>query len=381
MKILHTSDWHLGSILMSQSREDEHKKFLNWLIEIIKREKIDLLLIAGDIFDTATPPIYAQKLYFNFLYELSKSDCKECVILAGNHDSPHLLASSKEILSLLSIKVVEREGEAIEFDDFILLAVPYLREKTISSFISNQSYKESETKYIQAIKNHYLSLHKKYEKTNKKIFSSGHLSVTGAKKSDSERELYIGNLSTINSSFFEELFDYTFLGHFHKAQKIGKNIRYSGSVIPLSFKEAKFAKKVFITNSKDLSQKEIKIPIFKELLELRGTIEEIEENLKNIKEHIWCKIVIEDETKGESFIEKFYKIAKEKEAKILAVKYEKEQKNTSNADIKERIETLTPIDIFKRKLKEENITQKETIQNLLKIYEKIVNEAAIGEEE
>ncbi|NPA82051.1 MAG: exonuclease subunit SbcD, partial [Epsilonproteobacteria bacterium] len=111
MKILHTSDWHLGQLFMGQSREEEHKDFLNTLLEIIKKESIDLLLITGDIFDTSTPPIYAQKLYFNFLSALKETNCRKCIITAGNHDSISFLESFKEILSLLSIEIVEKEGK------------------------------------------------------------------------------------------------------------------------------------------------------------------------------------------------------------------------------------------------------------------------------
>ena len=381
MKILHTSDWHLGEILMSQSREEEHTKFLNWLIDTIEKEKIDMLLIAGDIFDTVTPPIYAQKLYFNFLYNLSKTGCKNCVVLAGNHDSASLLASSKEILSLLSIKVVEERGEIIEFDDFIFLAVPYLREKVITSFISNQDYKESEKRYIEAIKSHYLNLYKEISDKNKKIISSGHLTIKRAKKSESERELYIGNLAAIESSFFENLFDYTLLGHFHRPQKIGKSVIYSGSAIPLGFDEAKYEKSVFILDTENLKEKRLNIPTFRKLYELKGDEEEIEEKLQNIEEKSWCKIVLQNEIKSESFIEKLFKIAKERDFKILAVKYETKEKENQNSFLyKEHIANLTPLEIFKRRLKEEDIKDKNILKDLINLYEKVVNQVEIGNE-
>ncbi len=381
MKILHTSDWHLGQILMSQSREDEHIKSLNWLIDTIKKEKIDMLLIAGDIFDTVTPPIYAQKLYFNFLYRLSKTDCKNCVILAGNHDSASLLASSKEILSLLSVKVVEERGEIIEFDDFVFLAVPYLREKVITSFISNQDYKESEKRYIKAIKSHYLDLYKQIKNKNKRIISSGHLTINKAIKSESERELYIGNLAAIESSFFENLFDYTLLGHFHKPQKIGESVSYSGSIIPLGFDEAKYEKSVFILNTENLKEKKLNVPTFRKLYELKGEAEEIEEKLKNIKTDSWCKIVLQNEIKSESFIEKLFKIAKDKDIKILAIKYEKREKENPNSILyKEHIANLTPLEIFKRRLKEEEIKDEKILKDLINLYKKVVNQVEIGNE-
>lgn len=104
MKILHTADWHLGKKLYKQDLQEEQKLFLEWLLEHIEQEKIDILLVAGDIFDLANPPTEARALYYWFLSKLANK-C-QIVITGGNHDSAQMLDAPKELLDLLSIKVI-----------------------------------------------------------------------------------------------------------------------------------------------------------------------------------------------------------------------------------------------------------------------------------
>jgi len=106
MKVLHTSDWHLGRSLYGRKRYDEFDKFLNWLVSIIEQEQVDILLIAGDVFDTSTPSNRAQELYYRFLCQVATSCCHYVVVIAGNHDSPTFLNAPKELLRALNVYVV-----------------------------------------------------------------------------------------------------------------------------------------------------------------------------------------------------------------------------------------------------------------------------------
>ena len=101
MRIIHTSDWHLGQYFYGKSRANEHQQFFSWLLVQVKKHDVDAIIVAGDIFDTATPPSYARQLYFNFISELQSSTC-QLIVLAGNHDSVSMLAESKTLLSTLS---------------------------------------------------------------------------------------------------------------------------------------------------------------------------------------------------------------------------------------------------------------------------------------
>ncbi|NLE26621.1 MAG: exonuclease subunit SbcD, partial [Clostridiaceae bacterium] len=106
MKIIHTSDWHLGCSLFGRKRYEETEKFLDWLSELLEQENIDVLLVAGDIFDTTTPSNRAQKLYYQFLHRVAQSSCRHVVITAGNHDSPSFLNAPRELLRYLQVYIV-----------------------------------------------------------------------------------------------------------------------------------------------------------------------------------------------------------------------------------------------------------------------------------
>ncbi len=388
MKILHTSDWHLGQIFMGRSRESEHREFLEWLLKLIKEENIDLLIVAGDIFDTASPPVYAQKLYYDFLYRLSMTSCKKSIITAGNHDSVSVLNAPKDLLSLFNIDVVTEEGKIIEFEDILICAVPYLRERVILRFVSSQTYKESESALIKGIKEHYDSLYKEAKKRNKNsiIIATGHLSVLNSATSGSEKEIYIGNLSTIESGFFSKRFDYTALGHLHKAQKAGSDkVRYSGCVIPLSFNEAKYDKSVLLTEikNKKIETKEIKIPVFRKLLSIKSSPKEIEEKLKKLKDtkNIWCEVIIQGDEKGEFVYKEIIENAQKYDTDILAVKYEKDEiKPLSSSEIEYELESITPLKVFEKRLENEDFEDEKLKNSLVTLFKKVLNQTEFGEE-
>ncbi|MEO5348018.1 MAG: exonuclease subunit SbcD, partial [Magnetococcus sp. YQC-9] len=106
MKICHTSDWHLGHTLRGQRRDIEFSAFLDWLLATLHRERVEALLIAGDLFDSATPTHRAQELYYRFIARVASTGCRHVVVIAGNHDSPTLLDAPKALLSALEIHVI-----------------------------------------------------------------------------------------------------------------------------------------------------------------------------------------------------------------------------------------------------------------------------------
>ena len=164
MKILHTSDWHLGQSFMGKSREEEHRAFLAWLLELIEKEEISVLIVAGDIFDIGTPPNYALELYYNFLTKLSRSSCENIIITAGNHDSIATLKAPKQLLKALNIHLItsgdEDEEEIVpiykqETLEGIVCAVPFLRDYVVRKSLDAQSMSDKENALTQGIKEHY----------------------------------------------------------------------------------------------------------------------------------------------------------------------------------------------------------------------------------
>ncbi len=203
MKILHTSDWHLGQNFMGKSRQHEHKAFLSWLVKTVKKEKISVLIVAGDIFDTATPSNYALELYYNFLKQLLNSSCKYIIITAGNHDSIATLKAPKLLLEFLNVYVIasgdEDENEIIEIYEKeelqgIVCAVPFLRDYVVRESKSGEGAKQKEQSLSEGIKKHYKKVYKDAKKILKDkklpIIATGHLTTVGSKTSESERDLY-----------------------------------------------------------------------------------------------------------------------------------------------------------------------------------------------
>ena len=166
MKILHTSDWHLGRSLYGRKRYDEFTEFLNWLSNTIETENIDALLVAGDIFDTSTPSNRAQELYYRFLCKVSSSCCRHIVVIAGNHDSPSFLNAPKMLLRALNVYVVGAMTESPEDEvivlnnednkpEAIICAVPYLRDKDIRTVEAGETIEDKNTRLIEGLKKHY----------------------------------------------------------------------------------------------------------------------------------------------------------------------------------------------------------------------------------
>ena len=266
MKLLHTSDWHLGQLLMKCSRESEHKGFIDFLVETVEERQVDTLIVAGDIFDTATPPSYAREMYHHTLFRLNKSGLKNLIVVAGNHDSVSVMEESQPILSLLNIHVITRPymnpAEAVIplYDKAgglvgLFCAVPFLRQRDLVESEAGLNAKKREEKLLKAIQQYYQQTYQVacQQRGNQSIpiLASGHLTVIGGRVSDSERDIYIGTLEAVPADVFPP-FDYLALGHLHACQQVnvpenlgesrGTEPRgptwYSGSPIPMSFSEA-----------------------------------------------------------------------------------------------------------------------------------------------
>lgn len=294
MRILHTSDWHLGARLCDRDRADEHRAFLRWLLDRLEKEKIDLLLVAGDIFDTSNPPNSAETLYYDFLCSVKDTGCRNVVIIGGNHDSVTKLNSPKTLLGRMSVYVVggadseaghcifplhDKEGKL----ESVVCAVPFLRERDIRTPIPGESWEEREESVAKGIKEFYRNVCEaaveQAEGQSVPILNMGHLFVRGSSSGAGERDLYVGNLGSIGSDIFPDILSYTALGHIHKHQKISnrEDIRYSGSPLSMDFGE-KGSKVVLIAdfNGPDLtSVRSIEVPQFRELIRFRGGFDDV----------------------------------------------------------------------------------------------------------
>lgn len=266
MRILHTADWHLGARLVERDRLPEHERFLDWLIETLRSEKIDALLVSGDVFDAANPPQDAVALYFDFLKRLADLKTVQAVITGGNHDSASHLNAPRELLKRFDVHVFGHAGETnvVDLGGAVVAAVPFLRERDLRQATAGESITAVHEQLRAAIRAHYATQLAACRQLaqGRPIIAMGHLTVLGATTSDSERDIHIGNLGAVGADLFEG-FDYTALGHLHRPQKVAsiETIRYSGSPIALSFSEAADKKSVVIIDTQNHSPAPILLPI------------------------------------------------------------------------------------------------------------------------
>ena len=293
MKILHTSDWHIGRTLYGRKRYEEFEAFLIWLAETIEQNEIDALLVAGDVFDTSAPSNRAQELYYRFLCRVAASSCRHIVVVAGNHDSPSFLNAPKELLKALDVHVVgsstaSPEDEVLvlrneqDAPELIVCAVPYLRDRDIRVAEAGESVEDKERKLIDGIRTHYAAVAALAEQKREElgadipIVGTGHLFTAGGQTIDGDgvRELYVGSLAHVTAGIFPACFNYLALGHLHVPQKVNgsETIRYSGSPLPMGFGEAKQQKSVCQVefHSTAASVQLIDVPIFQKLERVKG---------------------------------------------------------------------------------------------------------------
>jgi exonuclease SbcD len=378
MKILHTSDWHLGHRLLEQSQQEEQSLFLYWLIEYIGTKGIDILLVSGDIFDVGVPSAQAQKLYYDFLVRLHNTSCKEVIITGGNHDAPSTLNAPKELLNALSIRVVGKATDNLEDEIFklsangegiIVAAIPYLRDQDIRRAIASESADEINNRYKTAIINHFSEV-AAYCETIKTpdmpVVAMGHLFAIGGKTSESEQSIYVGNLGDIGASDFPAVFDYVALGHLHRAQLVGgsEHIRYSGSPYMLSFSEVGQDKKVMeIETGEFMKIKEITVPAFRKMLQIEGSVESCKAKLEQLdnENHAlapWVEVILSNEKEAITGYKEIIDFAQNIQPEVLKITVKDERKYDmlkSLVDNAQHIKTFTPMDVFKLKCEELNV--------------------------
>ncbi|WP_461531985.1 exonuclease SbcCD subunit D [Sinomicrobium sp.] len=265
MKILHTADWHIGQLFHEYDRTYEHRKFLEWLEIVLREEKVDVLLISGDVFDLSNPSAASVRLFYSFLSRTTAA-CPnlQVIITAGNHDSASRLESPKPLLESSNIHivgVVEKKSDgSIDYDKLLIpirgkngeteawcMAVPFLRMGDYPP-VAN-----STNPYADGVATLYNSLYNylREEKQQKQpVIAMGHLHARQAEISDMDKSerLIMGGVECVSASAFPEGICYVALGHIHKAQRIGakEHVRYSGSPIPMSFSEVNYKHQVMV---------------------------------------------------------------------------------------------------------------------------------------
>ena len=307
MRFLHTSDWHLGHRFHGRMRLEEQGAFLDWLLEQIQEHAVEVLLVAGDIFDTTTPGSRAQALYYRFLHRLASSSCRHVIIIGGNHDSPSLLEAPRELLRQLDIHVLgmvnehlEKEilllnGKDSEEPELLVCAVPFLRDRDVRLAGAAETLEEKGQQLRQGTQTHFQQVCQLAEEIRQQqnreipLVVMGHLFVAGGqtREGDGVRDLSIGGLDRVDGSSFPENIDYLALGHLHLPQKVAGNPtrRYSGSPFAMSFSEVGQKKQVFLLHSRgrSIEPTPLEVPCFQPLASLRGDLAALLDALEALK--------------------------------------------------------------------------------------------------
>jgi DNA repair protein SbcD/Mre11 len=398
MKILHTSDWHIGRALYNRKRYEECEAFLNWLAGLIESEHIDVLLVAGDVFDNSTPSNYAQELYYRFLCRVAAAANRHVVVTAGNHDSPSFLSAPKELLRFLNVHVVGCASDS-PADELIVLpgpdqepwlivcAIPYLRDRDIRTAEAGESIQDKERKIIEGVRTHYRLVCDAAEQKRallKKpipIVAMGHLFASGGQTVDGDgvRELYIGSLAQVRTDVFPASISYLALGHLHVPQAVGGSefIRYCGSPLPMGFGEAEQQKSVVLVEFSGNTPVVTTVPVprFQELKTLRGDWQAIAGGIDELRAHTgnaWLEIVYEGDEVAGNLRERLDEAITGTSLEILRVKNNRVlERALSSMDVEETLDDLDVRDVFKRCLQAHDVPE-DQYPTLLTAYEEVI---------
>jgi exonuclease SbcD len=388
MRILHTSDWHLGQHFMGKSRQAEHQSLIDWLLIQVDAHAVDAVLIAGDIFDTGAPPSYARELYSQLVVRLHSAGVA-LLLLGGNHDSVATLGESRAMLACLSTTVVAAVGDSA--DQVVLLplrggqgeagcivcAVPFIRPRDVLQSQAGQSAEEKQQSMQAAIQAYYQSVSEAGRARQAELqqelgrtvplIATGHLTTVGASSNESVREIYVGSLDAFPTAAFPPV-DYIALGHIHKPQKVGglEHIRYCGSPIPLGFDEARQQKEVLLV---DLGADgltaitPLAVPRFQPLISVSGNLLALASAINtaalegSAEQSVWLEVTVAEDDYLSDLSARIEAMTQGLPVDVLRVRRQRGNAAASIAgEVSETLDELSPDDVFARRLAQEELT-------------------------
>lgn len=380
-RILHTSDWHLGASLEGVSRDEEHARFLGWLEGKLRDETVDVLIVAGDVFDQSQPSAEAQRLYYGFLHRVAQSKAvRKVVIVGGNHDSPSRLDAPRELLSVLDVHVVGGlQSDRTTWErclctvpgvdggiDAVIAAVPFVHEYKLGVKAVLQDPSEVIKSFEQEFRGLYSHLANRAAELapGAPIIATGHLASGEARKGDWLSDIHmIGSVGALPSSIFDPRLAYVALGHIHRSYPIGdRRAWYSGTPVPMSFEEAKLERKVLIADvsaGADLVVRALPVPRWRALIELEGDVIEVS---RIVRELTWseqelpplirAQLVVDHYTAGlEGQLHQALEANPRKGARLLLPQQRvraRADDASSSVALDKALRELEPMDVFER---------------------------------
>lgn len=301
LKLLHTSDWHLGATLYGQGRGEEHALFLDWLVETLTSREIDLLIVAGDIFHQSTPSAEAQEAYFSFLARVAReTQVRQIVVVAGNHDSAARIDAPAPVLDALRVHVV---GEIVGEDlsrclcpvvgpsgavEVVVAAVPFVHEFRLGVRTTGKTPTQVHAELTERFRALYAELADlaQAQWPDARLVTTGHLTCVGARPGDYATELHMaGSVGALGPEVFDPRFCYVALGHIHRAYAVDVQGRvwYAGAPVPVRFDEADVAGEVLEVDLAEVAVQRLAVPRARRLVRLIGEPEELVERLERLR--------------------------------------------------------------------------------------------------
>ncbi len=383
LTILHTSDWHLGGLLYRKSRLDACRVFLEWLLETIREQRVNVLLVAGDVFDGIAPGSRVQELYYRFLGRASReSSLRHIVLTAGNHDSPAFLTAPAEILRSLHVHVTGtgsapeqevlllRDAEGVP--ELVLCAVPFLRDRDVRLAQDGETPEDKERRLAEGIRAHYADVCGLAESVHSScgrdipVIAMGHLFVAGGRvvEGDGVRDLYVGSLGCVSTDIFPDSLDYVALGHLHAPQLVGGNPfrRYSGSPMPVGFGEAGHSKSVCLVRfcGRRPEVETLPVPVFQRLERIAGSEQGLARKLSELardRESVWVEALCESDAPS-GMRERLEEIVSGTQVELLCVKNTALRARMLACEgEEERLEELRVDEVFERCLNAGNVDE------------------------
>lgn len=389
MRLLHTSDWHLGQHFMGQTRQAEHAALIDWLLAQVDAHAVDAVLIAGDIFDTGAPPSYARELYNQLIGRLCRAGVA-LLVLGGNHDSVSVLGEHQPLLAQLNAHVVAAvDADAAQHvltlptrgdaavPGCIVCALPFIRARDVVQSDAGQSAADKQLALQNAIQGTYARVfaaaqalqaeHLAQTGQRLPIVATGHLTTVGASRSESVREIYVGALEAFPTSAFPPA-DYIALGHIHQPQKVGglDHVRYSGSPIALSFDEARQVKQVLLVDLDAHGVQRIEalpVPAFQPLAAVAGSLATLPAALQaaaapgTAECPVWLEVTVQEDDYLPDLAARVDALTAALPVQVLRVRRQRGTTAPQLAgDAGEALHELSPHEVFARRLAQETLT-------------------------
>ncbi|MEO1435069.1 MAG: exonuclease SbcCD subunit D C-terminal domain-containing protein [Bacteroidota bacterium] len=377
-KLLHTADWHLGQRFLHRDRLEEQTRTLDWLLDQVKVWAPDAFVLAGDVFDVSNPSNAAMTLYYRFLTSLRKTDCRHIIVVGGNHDSPSRLNAPYALLKSMDVHVIGHAEQGLNKQiiplhhesgklEAVVAAVPFLRDQDLRY----TNLEATETDRLASIRNgikaHYQqlaeSIQEQYGNLEVPCITTGHLYVKGGSRAgDKIDRIHMGSIDSIDAETFPNVFDYVALGHLHRPQMVDHqlpHIRYSGSLIPLSFSEITDQKSValihFEANTSPTIQLE-PVPVARRLIRISGEFETVQQKLQDLTIEddqlpAWVECIVETDQIIPDLDGQLRSLTKDRPFEILKLRSTETIQGLDELISQKELEELSVWDVFEERLK------------------------------